>query len=75
MYNKTETFNNAQDTMMANVRLGFIRKVFIILTFQLVLTFGIVLLFNLVEPINTFCQSEGSWLFWVTFIKTVPNVS
>ena len=68
MYNKTETFNNAQDTMMANVRLGFIRKVFIILTFQLVLTFGIVLLFNLVEPINTFCKNEGSWLFWVTFI-------
>merc|ERR1719261_2397838 len=39
-----------------------------ILTLQLTVTFSIVLVFNIVEPINTFCKANGSWLFWVSFI-------
>ena len=64
------TYNLSGETSdsLATVRLGFIRKVFMILTLQLTVTFSIVLIFNIVEPINTFCKANGSWLFWVSFI-------
>ena len=61
-------YDMGSEQNMQSVRLGFIRKVFVILTLQLILTFGIILILNVVEPINTFCKNEGGWLFWVTFI-------
>ena len=66
----TAKYNVSGETsdLMATVRLGFIRKVFMLLTLQLAVTFSIVLLFNLVDSINAFCRANGSWLFWVSFI-------
>ena len=66
----TAKYNVSSETsdLMANVRLGFIRKVFMLLTLQLAVTFFIVLVFNLVDSINAFCKANGSWLFWVSFI-------
>ena len=49
-----------------NIRLQFIRKVFIILTLQLILTFSIIILFSFVDAISSFCIAYPL-LMWIPF--------
>ena len=49
------------------IRLGFIRKVFVILSIQLAVTFGIAVFFSAVEPVKQFCIANN-WFVWVTFL-------
>lgn len=56
--------------MKRNVRMGFIRKVFGILTLQLAVTFGIVCLFVLHEGVKTFVQ-ENPGVFYAAWVTTL----
>jgi len=58
---------NLSDQNERLIRLGFIRKVFMILTLQLGVTFGIALTFSAVAPIKQFCV-ENYWFIWVSFV-------
>lgn len=51
----------------ATIRLGFIRKVFALLTLQLLVAFGIVALFSFYEPVGTYAtQPENRWLYFAS---------
>ena len=49
------------------IRLGFMRKVYSILSLQLLLTTAVAGLFY-IEPIRNYAQGNGHWLIWVAFI-------
>ena len=49
------------------IRLGFMRKVYSILSLQLLLTTAVAGLFY-IEPIRAYTQGNGHWLIWVAFI-------
>ena len=49
------------------IRLGFMRKVYSILSLQLLLTTAVSGLFY-IEPIRAYTQGNGHWLIWVAFI-------
>jgi len=50
------------------IRRIFVRKVYIILMFQLLVTFGIIALFHYTTSIRTYIKSsQGQWLYWTSF--------
>jgi len=51
------------------IRLGFMRKVYSILSLQLLLTTAVAGLFY-IEPIRAYTQGNGQWLMWVAFIPS-----
>ncbi|XP_045619474.1 protein lifeguard 1-like [Procambarus clarkii] len=56
-----------------SIRMGFIRKVYALLTAQLLITFGIVAIFVWVPQVNTFAY-ENTSLFWSAFGLTIAMV-
>jgi len=51
------------------IRLGFMRKVYSILSLQLLLTTAVAGLFY-IEPIREYTQGNGYWLIWVAFVPS-----
>lgn len=51
------------------VRHGFIRKVYGILTAQLVLTFGVVMVFTHVDPVKEYAV-QNPWMYWLGLVVT-----
>jgi FtsH-binding integral membrane protein len=49
------------------IRLGFMRKVYSILSLQLLLTTAVAGLFY-IDPIREYTRGNGNWLIWVAFI-------
>lgn len=68
-----EAATNFADFNDKSIRMGFIRKVYSILTLQLMITTGFIMLFVLVQPVRQFAYTN-SWLFWVAFAVTIVCV-
>lgn len=56
-----------------SVRLGFIRKVYGILTVQLVVTLTIMSLIIFIEPFKLYCQ-QNAWLLILAFVVTFTSI-
>ncbi|XP_071493121.1 protein lifeguard 3-like [Diadema antillarum] len=52
------------------IRHGFVRKVYAILTVQLAITIGIIALFFFVEDIKSYVQ-YNTWVFWTAFAVSI----
>lgn len=77
MYNSAETGTYGQDGFDAfsskTVRLGFIRKVYGILSVQLLITLGFVCAFSLSDGARKWTR-QNQWLFWVAFGTTLVTI-
>ena len=53
----------------ANVRRGFMRKVYSILSLQLLVTMAVMGIF-FIEPVKNYSRTDGQWMFWVAFVAS-----
>ena len=54
----------------ANVRRGFMRKVYSILSLQLLVTMAVMGIF-FIEPVKIYSRTDGQWMFWVAFVASM----
>ena len=54
----------------ANVRRGFMRKVYSILSLQLLVTMAVMGIF-FIEPVRIYSRTDGQWMFWVAFVASM----
>jgi len=54
----------------ANVRRGFMRKVYSILSLQLLVTMAVMGIF-FIEPVKNYSRTDGQWMFWVAFVASL----
>ncbi|XP_064644170.1 protein lifeguard 1-like [Lineus longissimus] len=53
-----------------SVRMGFIKKVYAILTAQLICTIGIMCIFIFIQPVKEYARNNH-WIMWVAFVVTI----
>ncbi|KAM3960113.1 protein lifeguard 4 [Aphomia sociella] len=70
-----DDFSYRNNVMNADkdIRLGFIRKVYGLLTIQLLATFAIAATFTLVEPVQAFIH-KNDWLVFIAFILSMVTL-
>lgn len=62
-------------TAEASVRVGFIRKVYMMLTINFVITIGISCIFTFVDPIQEYLESpQGSWTWIAAFAASIVTL-
>lgn len=66
-------YNNNVHNASVNIRLGFLRKVYGLLSIQLLITVVIAATFMTVEPLKAFVQ-ENSWTLLLSFVTTMGSL-